>query len=148
MERDKRFWGRAWGCGLGEVNVEGNSFIEFLSTFDLTLANTCFKKRDHHFITYKSGVTCSQISFFPIRKSGRKICLHRKVIPGESLTTQYGVLFMDVRVKKISKRRSDIGAPYIKCIWRVKNKRVSNTRSWRDDSNSHKEMQMICGEMT
>ncbi|KAF1879498.1 hypothetical protein Lal_00005965 [Lupinus albus] len=40
-----------------------------------------------HLITYKSGVTCSQISFFLIRKSNRKLCMNCKLIPEESLTT-------------------------------------------------------------
>jgi len=99
------------GYGLGKINVEGKSILDFSSTFDLTLANTCFRKIEEHLITYKSGVSCSQIDFFLIRKSDRKICFDSKVILGESLTTQHRVLVMDVRVKRSDKRRSHSGDP-------------------------------------
>jgi len=105
------FEGLHGGYGLGEINAEGKSILDFSSAFDLTIANTCFRKREEHLITYKSGVSCTQIDFFLIRKSDRKICLDCKVIPGESLTTQHRVLVMDVRVKRRAKRRSNSGAP-------------------------------------
>jgi hypothetical protein len=28
-----------WGYGLGEINVEAKSILDFLSAFDLTIAN-------------------------------------------------------------------------------------------------------------
>ncbi len=93
------------GFGIGEVNAEGKSILDFSAAFDLTITNTCFKKREEHLITYKSGATHSQIDFFLIRKADRKICMDCKVIPGESLTTQHRVLVMDVRVKGKVKRR-------------------------------------------
>ncbi|KAL5141766.1 Metal tolerance protein 6 [Glycine soja] len=89
------FEGVHGGFGLGEMNGEGKSILEFSEALDLSIANTWFKKREEHLITYKSGGTCSQIDFFLIRKSDRKYCLNCKVIPGESLTTQHRVLVMD-----------------------------------------------------
>ncbi|KAL5157576.1 Craniofacial development protein 2 [Glycine soja] len=99
---DRGFEGVHGGFGLGEMNGEGKSILEFSEALDLSIANTWFKKREEHLITYKSGGTCSQIDFFLIKKSDRKYCLNCKVIPGESLTTQHRVLVMDskVRVKK------------------------------------------------
>ncbi|KAL5190235.1 LINE-1 retrotransposable element ORF2 protein [Glycine soja] len=85
-----------------------------MEALDLSIANTWFKKREEHLITYKSGGTCSQIDFFLIRKSDRKYCLNCKVIPGESLTTQHRVLVMDVRIRDRAKRRSPLVAPRIK----------------------------------
>lgn len=41
--------------------------LDFSLAFDLTITNMCFRKRDVHLITYKSGVPCSQIDFFFIR---------------------------------------------------------------------------------
>ena len=113
------FEGVHGGYGLGEVNAEGNSILDFSSAFDLTIANTCFRKREEHLITYKSGASCSQIDFFLIRKTDRKICLDCKVIPGEGLTTQHRVMVMDVRVKRRAKRRDRSGAPRIKW-WHLK----------------------------
>ncbi|RZC29036.1 Craniofacial development protein 2 [Glycine soja] len=76
------FEGVHGGFGLGEMNGEGKSILEFSEALDLSIANTWFKKREEHLITYKSGGTCSQIDFFLIRKSDRKYCLNCKVIPG------------------------------------------------------------------
>ncbi|KAL5146330.1 Craniofacial development protein 2 [Glycine soja] len=107
------------GFGLGEMNGEGKSILEFSKALNLSIANTWFKKRAEHLITYKSGGTCSQIDFFLIRKSDRKYCLNCKVIPGESLTTQHRVLVMDVRIRDRAKRRSPMVAPRIKW-WHLK----------------------------
>ncbi|KAH1264626.1 Craniofacial development protein 2 [Glycine max] len=113
------FEGVHGGFGLGEMNGEGKSILEFSEALDLSIANTWFKKRAEHLITYKSGGTCSQIDFFLIRKSDRKYCLNCKVIPGESLTTQHRVLVMDVRIRDRAKRRSPMVAPRIKW-WHLK----------------------------
>ncbi|KAH1196522.1 Glutathione hydrolase 1 [Glycine max] len=110
------------GFGLGEMNGEGKSILEFSEALDLSIANTWFKKREEHLITYKSGGTCSQIDFFLIRKSDRKYCLNCKVIPGESLTTQHGVLVMDLRIRDRTKRRSPMVAPRIKW-WHLKDEK-------------------------
>ncbi|KAH1253965.1 Craniofacial development protein 2 [Glycine max] len=116
---DRGFEGVHGGFGLGEMNGEGKSILEFSEALDLSIANTWFKKREKHLITYKSGGTCSQIDFFLIRKSDRKYCLNCKVIPGESLTTQHRVLVMDVRIRDRAKRRSPMVAPRIKW-WHLK----------------------------
>ncbi|KAH1206129.1 Craniofacial development protein 2 [Glycine max] len=113
------FEGVHGGFGLGEMNGEGKSILEFSEALDLSIANTWFKKRAEHLITYKSGGTGSQIDFFLIRKSDRKYCLNCKVIPGESLTTQHRVLVMDVRIRDRAKRRSPMVAPRIKW-WHLK----------------------------
>jgi len=57
------------GYGLGEINAEGKFILDFSLAFHLTLANTCFRKRKEHLITYKSGPSFSQIDFFLVRKS-------------------------------------------------------------------------------
>jgi len=84
------------GYGFGEINAEGKFILDFLSDFDLIIANTCVWNIEEHRITYKSGVICSPVDFFLIRKSYINICLDRKVILEECLTTQHRVLVMDV----------------------------------------------------
>ena len=66
-------------------------------THDLVLANTCFKKRDLHMITFKSGSNHSQIDFLLTRRINESICKDYKVIPGEALTTQHRLLVLDVK---------------------------------------------------
>lgn len=72
--------------GLREVNVKGKSIVEFSSTFDLIITNTCFRKSAELLIIYKCKMIYYQINFFLFRKADKKICLNYKVIPGENLT--------------------------------------------------------------
>ena len=62
------------GFGFGELNNEGQSVIDFCMANDLKIVNTCFKKQEEHLITYKSGANRSQIDFFLVRNSNRRIC--------------------------------------------------------------------------
>lgn len=87
------------GYVIGKANAEGKSIQYFSLVFDLTIANMCFRMREEHLITYKSGVSYSQIDFFFTRKSNRKPYMDCKVIPEESL-------FMDVRSKRIVRERT------------------------------------------
>jgi len=103
-----------YGYGFGEINAEGKFVLDFLSAFDLIIADMCFWNREEHLITYKIAVICSQIDFFLIRNSYIKICLDRKVILEKCLTTQNRVLVMDVRDKRSVKRKRNSGAPQIK----------------------------------
>jgi len=43
------------GYGYGNRNEEGIRLLEMAQGLDLVIANTCFKKRDEHLITYCSG---------------------------------------------------------------------------------------------
>lgn len=63
-----------------EANIKGKSILDFSLAFDCTIANTYSRKQEEHLITYKSGVTCSQIDFSFIRKLDRKLCIDCKVI--------------------------------------------------------------------
>ena len=52
------------GFGFGERNESGNSILDFALSYDLILANTWFRKRESHLITFRSGSSASQIDFF------------------------------------------------------------------------------------
>ncbi|KAF1869382.1 hypothetical protein Lal_00022692, partial [Lupinus albus] len=39
--------------GFEGANMEDSTILDISSTFDFIIANTCFKKRDEHCITYK-----------------------------------------------------------------------------------------------
>ena len=45
------------------IDSEGERILEYALAYDLFLGNTCFKKRDSHLITYRSGNTATQIDF-------------------------------------------------------------------------------------
>ncbi|KAF1888522.1 hypothetical protein Lal_00011295 [Lupinus albus] len=70
------------GYGKGESNMEGQTILDFPSTFDFTIVNMCFKKREENLITYTI-----------------RFCLDFKVISRHSLTTQHRVLVITVTVE-------------------------------------------------
>ncbi|KAM1110894.1 hypothetical protein ACFX19_010231 [Malus domestica] len=59
------------GHGFGERNEDGEAILDFAMAYDLFLANTFFKKREEHVITYKSGLSKTQIDFLLMRKRDR-----------------------------------------------------------------------------
>ena len=73
------------GFGFGTINNEGQSIIEFCLAHNLKIVNTCFEKKEEHLITYNSGDNRSQIDFFLVRNSDRRICTNCKVIPGDGV---------------------------------------------------------------
>ena len=79
-----------------EKNEPNNSILDFTLSYDLILANTWFRKRESHLITFKSGSSASQIDFLLTRKVDRDYCMDCKVVPGESIVTQHRLLILDV----------------------------------------------------
>jgi Reverse transcriptase (RNA-dependent DNA polymerase) len=101
------------GHGWGARNPEGETILQMAQAHDLAIANTFFKKREEHVITYKSGAARSQIDYFLVWRSELKNVKNCKVIPGECLATQHRILVMDykmafVRKNEIQKRMSRI----------------------------------------
>ena len=64
-----------YGYGKPDPDSEGERILEYALAYDLFLGNTCFKKRDSHLITYRSGNTATQIDFMLFRKSLRKLVM-------------------------------------------------------------------------
>ncbi|XP_050141126.1 uncharacterized protein LOC126617112 [Malus sylvestris] len=98
------------GHGFGERNKDGEAILDFAMAYDLFLANTFFKKREEHVITYKSGSSKTQIDFLLMRKGDRITCKDCKVIPGESMANQHRLLVMDVHIKR-EKKEQDLEVP-------------------------------------
>ena len=80
------------------VRVRGSWNTGYALAYDLFLGNTCFKKRDSHLITYRSGNTATQIDFMLFRKSLRKLVMDVKVIPGEEVALQHQLLVCDFMI--------------------------------------------------
>jgi hypothetical protein len=73
------------GFGYGSRNQEGEGILNFALAYDLIVANTFFRKRVSHLVTFSSGQHCSQIDFILARREDMHACLDCKVIPGELL---------------------------------------------------------------
>jgi hypothetical protein len=56
------------GFGFGSRNQEGEEVLNFAIAFDLMLANTFFRKRQSHLVTFSSGQHSSQIDFVLTRR--------------------------------------------------------------------------------
>ena len=64
----------------------------------MAIANTFFKKRDEHYISYKSGPNRTVIDYILIRRRDLKSMKHVKIIPGEAISTQHRILVADMYI--------------------------------------------------
>ena len=62
------------GHGFGDRNDSGEAILDFVVAYDLIVANTFFRKRDEHLITFKSEPNMSQIDFFLMKRIDRLTC--------------------------------------------------------------------------
>jgi hypothetical protein len=75
------------GFGYGEQNQEGEDILNFVIAYDLMVANTFFRKKKSHLITFNNGQHSSHIDFVLTRRKERPNCIDCKVIPGECVVT-------------------------------------------------------------
>ena len=68
-------------------------------SFDLAIVNTFFRKREEHYITYKSGGNKAQIDFMMYRRSNLVEIKNCKVTPGDHVAPQHRLVVMDVIVR-------------------------------------------------
>ena len=92
------------GFGFGWANAEGRRVLDFAVSFDqflhlFAIANTFFRKREEHYITYKSEGNKAQIDFMMYRRSNLVEIKNCKVIPGDHVAPQHRLMVMDVNVK-------------------------------------------------
>jgi hypothetical protein len=82
------------GFGYGSSN-KGEDVLNFALAYDLLLANTLFRKRESHLVTFHSGLYSSQIDFILARREDRRACLDCKVIPREYVVPQHKLVVAD-----------------------------------------------------
>jgi hypothetical protein len=68
--------------GYESRNQEGEGILNFALAYDLIVANTLFRKRVSHLVTFSNGQHYSQIDFILTRREDMHTCLDCKVIPG------------------------------------------------------------------
>jgi hypothetical protein len=83
------------GFGYESRNQEGEGILNFALAYDLFVANTFFRKRVSHLVTFSSGQHCSLIDFIFARREDRHACLDCKVIPGECVVPQHKLVVAD-----------------------------------------------------
>jgi hypothetical protein len=81
--------------GYGSMNQEVEGILNFVLPYDLIVANTLFRKRVSHLVTFSSGQHCSQIDFILARRDDRHAYLNCKVIPEECVVPQHKLVVAD-----------------------------------------------------
>jgi hypothetical protein len=81
--------------GYGNRKQEGEDILNFTLAYDLFIANTLFRKRVFHLLTFSSSQHCSQINFILARREDRHACLDCKVILGECAVPQHKLVVTD-----------------------------------------------------
>jgi hypothetical protein len=87
------------GFGYGIRNQEGEDVLSFALAYDMVVANTLFRKRESHLVTFSSGLHSSQIDFVLSRREDRRACIDCKVIPGGSVVPQHKLVVADFRFR-------------------------------------------------
>jgi tRNA(His) 5'-end guanylyltransferase len=83
------------GFGYSSRNKEGEDVLNFALAYDLLIANTLFRKRESHLVTFHSRQYSSQIDFILARREDRRACLDCKVIPRECVVPQHKLVVVD-----------------------------------------------------
>jgi hypothetical protein len=108
------FKGVHGGFGYGHRNQEGEGILNFALAYDLIVANTLFRKRVSHLVTFSSGQHCSQIDYILVRREDRHACLDYKVIPGECVVPQHKLVVADFCFWVRLQRSKHVQAPRMK----------------------------------
>lgn len=56
---------------FGERNRGGMSLLDFATTFEVVIANSCFSKRENHLVTFHSSKGKTQIDYLLLQKDAR-----------------------------------------------------------------------------
>jgi hypothetical protein len=102
------------GFRYGSRNQEGEGILNFALAYDLIVANTFFRKRVSHLVTFSSGQYCTQIDFILARREDRHVCLDCKVILGECVVPQHKLVVADFCFRVHLQRSKRIQAPRTK----------------------------------
>jgi hypothetical protein len=102
------------GFRYGSRNQEGEGILNFALAYDLIVANTFFRKRVSHLVTFSSGQYCTQIDFILARREDRHVCLDCKVILGECVVPQHKLVVADFCFQVHLQRSKRIQAPRTK----------------------------------
>ena len=102
-------------------NNEGEAILNVATAYDLAVANTFFKKRDEHLITFKSAAASTQIDYFLIHHNTLQEVRNCKVIPGDSVAPQRRLLVLNIQLKAPLKPRKKTAMSKVKW-WELNNK--------------------------
>ena len=106
------------GLVFGKKNADGERVLEFSVANNLLVANSWFKKKSEHLVTYQSGLYSTQIDYMLCRKKLLKYVTNVKVIPGEECA-QHKLVVAVLRIPLIKNVKNKF-EPRIK-VWKLLN---------------------------
>ncbi|XP_070029848.1 uncharacterized protein [Nicotiana sylvestris] len=102
--------------------------LEFAKAFGLVIANSRFPKRKEHLVTFQNAVAKTQIDYLLLMRCDSGLCKDCKVIPSETLATQYRLLVIDVGIRLERRKRFARGSPRIR--WGALTKDKTQELEW------------------
>lgn len=86
--------------GIQNRNAEGHMVVDFAKRMEMAVVNTFFRKRQEHRVTYKSGGRSMQVDYILCRRGNLKEFSDCKVVVGENVAKQDGVVWSDSEGEK------------------------------------------------
>ena len=93
------------GFGLGVRNESGEQLLHFSLAHDLVIANSIFKKKEEHLITYKSVVHTTQIDYALVRRTDKVSSRDYKLVFGTKMPTQHRLFVLVFHIEQNSCRQ-------------------------------------------
>ena len=98
--------------GAGTSNKEGLMVVDFPKRMDLAVANTYFKKKDEHSVTYKSGEKSTQVDYVMCGRRNLKEMCDCRVMVNQCVAKQHRMVVckmaLMVKKKKVQKLKPKI----------------------------------------
>ena len=107
------------GLAFGKKNADGERVLEFFIANKLVVANSWFKKKSEHLVTYQSGLYSTQIDYMLCGRRLLKYVTFVKVIPGEKYAFQHKLVVAVLRFPPIKNVKKQF-EPQIK-VWKLLN---------------------------
>jgi hypothetical protein len=73
--------------------------LNFVLAYELIIANTLFRNKVFHIVTFNRDQHCIQIDFILVRKEDMHTCLEYKAMPGECVVPQHKLVVADFRFR-------------------------------------------------
>ena len=102
----------------GTKNKERSMVVDFGKRMNLAIVDTCFKKKDEHRVTYKSGGKSTQVDYVMCKRRDLKEMGDCKVIVNECVAKQHRMVVCK-RTPMVKKKKAEKVKPKIPW-WRLK----------------------------
>ncbi|KAK6761145.1 hypothetical protein RB195_022275 [Necator americanus] len=86
------------GYGYGACNDDRLRILEYAVASDLIIANTQYRKRKSHLITYTRGGRQTQIDFWMLCRWDHQLLQDSEVVSTDHVAAQHHLLVMDLKI--------------------------------------------------